>query len=70
MGKYLIIASKKRGIFEPYDQRKHYIASRSKLVEMLKADLSWAVWSVRLIRSEAETVAVLEADGIAVEILD
>lgn len=70
MGKYLIEASKKNGIFEPFDQRKHYIVTQEKLAKMLANRFSWAVWSANRINSETDIIEALAAQNISVEILE
>ena len=52
MSKYLIEASKKNGLFEPYDQQKHYLVSQDQLSKMISQKFSWVVWSARWVNLE------------------
>ena len=45
MSKYLVEASKKNGLFEPYDPQKYYLVSKEQLSKMILQPVSWAVWS-------------------------
>lgn len=47
MSKYLVEASIKVGLFEPYDPPKHYLMSKEKLSKMLLQSTLWAVWSAK-----------------------
>ena len=59
MSKYLVEASRKKGLFEPYEQRKHYLMSKEQLSKMLLQSVSWAVWSAKLINPELTTLEQL-----------
>lgn len=43
MSKYLVEASKKSGLFEPYETRKYYLMSKETLSKMLLQSVFWAV---------------------------
>ena len=46
MSKYLIEASKKNGLFQPYDPQKYYLVSKEQLSKMILQPFSWAVSTI------------------------
>ena len=70
MIKYLVEASKKNGLFEPYDQRKYYIMSQDRLSKMLLHPVSWAVWSAKWVSLELTPLDQLKSIYGEIEILD
>lgn len=70
MIKYLVEASKKNGLFEPYDQRKYYIMSQDRLSKMLSQRFSWVVWSSRWINLELSPLDQLKDIYGEIEIID
>lgn len=69
MIKYLVEASKKNGLFEPYDQRKYYIMRQDRLSKMLSQRFSWVVWSSRWINLELSPLEQLKKVYGEIEIL-
>ena len=59
MNKYLAEASRKKGLFEPYEPRKYYLMSRERLSEMLLQSASWTVWSAKWINPELTPIGQL-----------
>ena len=70
MIKYLVEASKKNGLFEPYDQRKHYLVSQEQLSKMLSQKFSWVVWSARWGNLDLSPLDRLKKVYGQIEILD
>ena len=70
MSKYLVEASRKKGLFEPYEPRKHYLMSRERLSKMLLQNVSWAVWSAKWINPELTPIEQLESIYGNIEIID
>ena len=70
MIKYLVEASKKNGLFEPYDQQKHYLASQEQLSKMLLQPVSWAVWSAKWVSLELTPINQLKGIYGEIEVLD
>lgn len=70
MIKYLVEASKKNGLFEPYDQQKHYLASQEQLSKMLSQKFSWVVWSARWVNLDLSPLERLKKAYGQIEILD
>ena len=70
MIKYLVEASKKNGLFEPYDQRKYYIMSQDRLSKMLLQSVSWAVWSAKWVSLELTPLDQLKSIYGEIEIID
>lgn len=52
MNKYLVEASRKKGLFEPYEPIKYYLMSKERLSKMLLQSASWAVWSAKWVNPE------------------
>lgn len=61
MSKYLVEASRKAGLFEPYEPRKYYLISREQLSKMLLQSVTWAVWSAKWVNLELTTFEQLES---------
>lgn len=59
MSKYLVEASRKKGLFEPYEPRKHYLMNQERLSKMLLQPVSWAVWSARWVNLELTPLSQL-----------
>ena len=70
MSKYLVEASRKAGLFEPYEPRKHYLMSKERLSKMLLQTASWAVWSAKWINPELTPLKQLTAIYGDIEIID
>lgn len=59
MSRYLVEASRKKGLFEPYEPRKYYLMSRERLSKMLLQSVSWAVWSAHWVNPELTPISQL-----------
>ena len=70
MSKYLIEASKKNGLFEPYDQQKHYLVSQEQLSKMLSQKFSWVVWSARWVNLDLSPLEQLKKVYGEIEVMD
>lgn len=70
MSKYLVEASRKAGIFEPYDPRKYYLMSQERLSKMLLQPVSWAVWSAKWVSLELTPLDQLKSIYGEIEIVD
>ena len=70
MSKYLVEASRKAGIFEPYDPRKYYLMSQERLSKMLLQQVSWAVWSAKWVNLELTPLDQLKSIYGEIEIVD
>lgn len=70
MEKYLVEASRKAGLFEPYEPRKHYIVSQEMLSRMLLQSDSWAVWSAKWINPVLTPMEQLEGIYREIEIIE
>ena len=70
MSKYLVEASKKNGLFEPYDPRKYYLVSQEQLSKMLLQPVSWAVWSAKFVSLEVTPLDQLKSIYGEIEIVD
>ena len=70
MSKYLVEASRKKGLFEPYEPRKHYLMSQEQLSKMLLQSVSWAVWSTKWVNLELTPIEQLESIYGSIETLD
>ena len=70
MSKYLVEASRKAGIFEPYDPRKYYLMSQERLSKMLLQPVSWAVWSTKWVSLELTPLDRLESIYGEIEVMD
>lgn len=70
MSKYLIEASKKNGLFEPYDQQKHYLVSQDQLSKMISQKFSWVVWSARWVNLDLSPLEQLKKVYGEIEVMD
>ena len=70
MSKYLVEASKKNGLFEPYDPRKYYLMSQERLSKMLLQPVSWTVWSAKFVSLELTPIDQLKSIYEEIEIVD
>ena len=70
MSKYLVEASKKNGLFEPYDQQKHYLVSQDRLSKMISQKFSWVVWSARWVNLDLSPLEQLKKVYGEIEVMD
>ena len=70
MSKYLVEASKKTGLFEPYEPRKHYLMSEKRLSKMLLQSASWAIWSAKWVNPEITPIEQLKEIYSDIEVWD
>ena len=70
MSKYLIEASKKNGLFDPYEPQKYYLVSKERLSKMLLQPVSWTVWSAKLVSLELTPLDQLESIYGEIEVMD
>ena len=70
MSKYLVEASKKNGLFEPYDPQKYYLISQERLSKMLSQSPLWAVWSAKWVSLELTPLDQLESIYGEIEVMD
>lgn len=70
MSKYLVEASKKNGLFEPLDERKHYLMNQERLSKMLLQPVSWVVWSAKWVNLELTPLEQLKSIYGEIEIID
>lgn len=70
MSKYLVEASRKKGLFEPYEPRKYYLMSKEKLSKMLLQPVSLAVWSAKWVNLELTPIEQLKSIYGEIEIMD
>lgn len=70
MSKYLVEASKKPGLFEPYEPSRHYLMSQERLSKMLLQPVLWAVWSAKWVNLELTPLSQLEDVYGEIEIID
>lgn len=70
MSKYLVEASRKKGLFEPYEPRKYYLMSKEQLSKMLLQSVLWAVWSAKWVNPELTQLKQLTAIYGDIEIID
>lgn len=68
MSKYLVEASRKPGLFEPYEPSKHYLMNQEQLSKMLLQPASWAVWSAK--RVDLELTPLSQLKEVYGEIID
>ena len=68
--KYLVEASRKAGLFEPYDQQKHYLVRQDQLSKMLSQSPLWAVWSAKWVSLELTPLDQLESIYGEIEVMD
>lgn len=70
MRKYLVEASRKAGLFEPYDPPKHYLISQERLSKMLLQSVTWAIWSTKWVNLELTPFEQLESIYGSIEIIE
>lgn len=70
MSKYLVEASRKAGLFEPYEPRKYYLMSLERLSKMLLQPVTWAIWSAKWVNLELTPIEQLESIYGSIEMLD
>lgn len=70
MSKYLVEASKKNGLFDPYDPQKYYLVSKECLSKMILQPVSWAVWSARWVSLELTPLDHLKGIYGEIEVLN
>lgn len=70
MSKYLVEASKKNGLFEPYEPQRYYLVSKERLSKMLSQSPLWAVWSAKWISLELTPLEHLKGVYGEIEVLD
>ena len=70
MSMYLVEASKKNGLFEPYEPQKYYLMSQERLSKMLLQPVSWVVWSAKWVSLELAPLDQLKSIYGEIEILD
>lgn len=70
MSKYLVEASIKAGLFEPYEPRKYYLMSKEKLSKMLLQSTLWAVWSAKWVNPALTPISQLIDIYGDIEIID
>ena len=70
MSKYLVEASRKSGLFEPYEPHKYYLMSKERLSKMLLQNVSWAVWSAKWVNLELTPIEQLKSIYGSIETLD
>lgn len=70
MSKYLVEASRKKGLFEPYEPRKHYLMSQERLSKMLLQPVTWAIWSAKWISLDLTPLDQLKSIYGDIEIID
>ena len=70
MSKYLVEASKKNGLFQPYDPQKYYLVSQDQLSKMLSQSPLWAVWSAKWVSLELTPLDQLESIYGEIEVMD
>ena len=70
MSKYLIEASKKNVLFQPYDAQKYYLVSKERLSKMLLQPVSWTVWSAKFVSLELTPIDQLKSIYEEIEIVD
>lgn len=70
MSKYLVEASKKAGLFEPYEPQKYYLMSQERLSKMILQSALWAVWSAKWVSLELTPLDQLKSIYGEIEIVD
>ena len=70
MSKYLVEASKKNGLFEPYDPQKYYLVSQDQLSKMISQKFSWVVWSARWVNLDLSPLEQLKKVYGEIEVMD
>lgn len=70
MSKYLVEASRKNGLFEPYDPRKYYLMTQERLAKMLSQAPLWTVWSTKWVSLELTPLDQLKSIYGEIEVMD
>ncbi len=70
MSKYLVEASRKAGLFDPYEPRKHYLMTQERLSKMLLQSVTWTVWSAKWVNLELTPLSQLERIHGKIEIIE
>ena len=70
MCKYLVEASRKSGLFEPYDPQKYYLVSKEQLSKMILQPVSWAVWSAKWVNLDLSPLDRLKSIYGEIEVID
>ena len=70
MSKYLVEASRKAGLLEPYEPQKYYLMSQERLSKMLSQSPLWAVWSAKWVSLELTPLDQLESIYGEIEVMD
>ena len=70
MSMYLVEASKKNGLFEPYEPQRYYLMSQEHLSKMLLQPVSWAIWSAKWVNLELTPLDRLESIYGEIEVMD
>ena len=70
MSMYLVEASKRSGLFEPYDPRKYYLMNQERLSKMILQPALWAVWSAKWVSLELTPLDQLKSIYGEIEIVD
>ena len=70
MSKYLVEASRKAGLLEPYEPQKYYLMSQERLSKMLLQPVSWAVWSAKWVSLELTPLDQLKSIYGEIEVID
>ena len=70
MSRYLVEASKKAGLFEPYEPQKYYLMSQERLSKMILQSDLWAVWSAKWVSLELTPLDQLKSIYGEIEIVD
>lgn len=70
MSKYLVEASIKARLFEPYEPRKYYLMSKEQLSKMLLHSASWSIWSAKWVNPALTPLSQLTDIYGDIEIID
>lgn len=70
MSKYLVEASRKAGLLEPYEPQKYYLMSQERLSKMLLQPVYWAVWSAKWVSLELTPLDQLESIYGEIDVMD
>lgn len=70
MSKYLVEASKKNRLFEPYESQKYYLVSQERLSKMLSQSPLWAVWSAKWVSLELTPLDQLKSIYGEIEVIN
>lgn len=70
MSMYLVEASKKNGLFKPYEPQKYYLMSQDRLAKLIAGKISLVVWSARWVNLDLSPLEHLEAVHGEIEVMD